>query len=215
MRIARRCGDLGYARAMAPVLAEALRFVRRNRVHFLLFVPGAFAYTWFHEAMHALAVTAQGGTLLEFVITPSAGEWGHVQYTFPAGAPRSELAIALAPYLASLALCGLCCAHAALAGPRKYAIASVLYFWMYLVPLGDVGIACLPYLAGAVSGSDLQHAWGTPSVALKAGLFAAGAASALLAFPLQRRLYPREEALSLGAFSVLGVLAAGVIGIVS
>jgi hypothetical protein len=190
--------------AGARTIRDVLRFLRGHWPHFLLLVPMAVGYTILHEASHAAIAIVQGGEITEFVWLPSAGEWGHVRFRFPAGARYSPTIISLAPYLVSLALCATA-AGLSLARRRwRHWSASTVFVWLWLVPLGDVANAALPYAAGARN--DLRGAFGPPTPWSLIPLAVLGLAAAAAGFWLQRRLYAKR-AIGWPAYLALGLVA--------
>ncbi len=177
-------------------------FLRSHLWHLLVLPPAILAVTALHEAAHAIAVLACGGTVTDISIWPSSGEWGHTSYVMPDGQSDRTL-IALAPYLLWLTIALVTTWVAARKIEWRPAIASVLFVWMFVVPWADIGYAALSHLAGARN--DFWSAFGNPSAVH------AGAALAFLAlavswgYPLQQRLY-RDRALSKRSYGV-GVAA--------
>jgi hypothetical protein len=193
------------------VAQEIFCFVRMHWIHILIAPVMALLVTVIHESAHSSAVIAQGGTVTMFSWLPAAGHWGFMNYEFPEGRDYSAFAISIAPYcvwlvVAATTFCtGLAC--------RKlpFWLASSLFVWGYVVPLGDIANTALPYLAGFEN--DFRHAFGRPN-ALMAGMISVLALVTCLAgYPLQRRLYG-EQRLSLASYMVLvGFCAAGIAGV--
>ncbi len=175
-------------------------------LHFLLLgIFGVVGITTLHELAHAGAVWLQGGELLEFVVMGDEASWGHVRYQFAPGAVYSARLISLAPAVTALGalMLGL---GAALLGPRRDgAVARAVWFWLCMMPAGELGFMGLGYF-GVGARCDLFYAFGPITWPLRlAGLAMACAVVALL-FGLQRRLFD-DLALGQGAFALLGALA--------
>lgn len=182
---------------------DILAFIRRHWPHLLLFIPGAIAVTILHEAAHAGAVLLQGGTVLQFVWLPGAGNWGYISYVFPDGTPHSTFLISIAPYL----LWGSFATLASVLSVRKqkvgYGWASLIFFWLYVVPLGDIANTAFPYLAGKQN--DFLSAFGHPSPA-EAVIIGLSCAVAIFAgYHVQRGLY-REDSLSVPSYVTLSTV---------
>jgi len=158
--------------------------------------------TLVHEAAHAGAVLIQGGQVLEFAWLPTSEEWGHIYYEFSPSSHYSSSFIGLAPYLLWLALVGLACLLSLRRRAYSFGAASSIFFWLYVVPLGDIGNTAFPYLRGSYNDFTypflLYHSL-IPGVAVASVLLAV-----VLGFGVQRRLYG-ESALSLGAYLVLAI----------
>ena len=186
------------------VARELIDFARSHWLHGVLMVPAALLYTALHEALHALAVVAQGGRVVEFAWLPSAGEWGHVTCSFPPGSSPSDWTIALAPLLLPAALLSLGIAVALLGPPARAGLRRATLFWLFLLPAGDLVYTLLPYLLG--SHNDLFAAFGPPMPSCWAASAAFGVALTALVHGAQRRLLG-ERAMSLATVLVLGCLA--------
>lgn len=187
------------------MLQETLRFVRRHWPHLLLAVPGAIAVTIVHESAHAIAVLLQGGRLTRFVWLPSAGRWGFVSYEFPIGVPYSRLAILLAPYGLWLLLALGTAAAAFYGSVTSFRKASLLYFWLFFVPLADIANTAFPYLAGTTN--DFRFIFGEPSVLLVGGLIGLATALAVVAgYIVQRRLYLEDSLSAPSYFALSGIV---------
>jgi hypothetical protein len=196
---------------MRSALQEAATFLRHHVWHIFLLPPAIVVVTTVHEAAHAAVVLAYGGTVIEFSVLPGNGEWGHVQYKLPADQPGSHL-IALAPYFTWVVVALLPTAIALFRQQCTFWAASMLFVWLFVVPITDIGNAVLPYLAGA--DNDLSSVFNGP------GMIHAVAALAVLAFVVpwgflvQRRLYG-DKSVSFSAYGVLVVVTlCGLTGLV-
>ena len=191
-----------------PLRTELAAFCKSHWPHLVLLVPAAVLVTVIHEAAHAGAVIAQGGTVTEFIYLPTGNNWGQIQYTFPSGMQYSSVAISLAPY----ALWAGLAATAALLSARRRAYAfwaaSAILVWMFLAPLADIANAVAGYLPG--KDNDLFHALGPPTPGIWAIWAALAGGAAIAGFFVQTRLY-RTRALSARAYVVLCALLAGIV----
>ncbi len=162
---------------------EVIDFFRGHWVH-LLIAPG-MALTWvtfLHEAAHSAAAWGQGGTITEFSILPGGGNYGHMAYSFPAGALYSPTLISLAPYLMWGTMAAFVAGLALLR--RKMGVgplASTLFVWGFAVPLLDIGNAAMGHLAGH---GDLARALGPPDLLWGAGWTIIALASFLAGYPV-------------------------------
>jgi hypothetical protein len=183
---------------------ETLDFFRRHWPHLPLLLPGALLVTILHESAHAVAVLIQGGTLSRFVWLPEAGRWGYVSYEFPAGVPYSEFLISIAPYLLWLLL-AIFTFLVSLSG-QKFAHwkASVLYFWLFVIPLADIANTAFPYLAGR--DNDFRSAFGQPSLFIGLSIVLVGVLTVIGGYCVQSRLY-REDRLSPSSYLALSTIA--------
>ncbi len=191
---------------LRAALRQALRFLLGHWLHLLLLAGlGVVGITTLHELAHALAVWAQGGILEEFVVLGDEEAWGHVRYSFPQGVSHSSRLISLAPAIAAVGalMLGLL---VALLGPRRDGhIARAAYFWLALMPAGELGFMGMGYFTVGAR-CDLFYALGPISWPLRlAGLGLACCLVALL-YTLQRRLFD-DLALGQGAFATLGGIA--------
>lgn len=182
------------------MLYETLNFIRRHWPHLLLVVPGAVGVTILHESAHAIAVLLQGGTLYRFVWVPSAGKWGYISYAFPDGVPYSTLSILLAPYCLWLLLAAMTSVAAFCLQKVGHWKASLLYFWLFVVPLADIAYAAFPYLAGKYN--DFRSAFGPPSVFVGLIICLLCALAVVCGYYVQRRLY-RDDRLSASSYLAL------------
>jgi hypothetical protein len=86
---------------------------------------------------------------------------------------------------------------------------STIFIWMFVVPLGDIANAALPYLLG--SENDFTDAFGYPTSLEWALIVLFGIASAAFGMIMQRRLY-RERALSLTGYTLMAIAGLALIG---
>ncbi|WP_395742075.1 hypothetical protein [Prosthecobacter sp.] len=184
------------------MIREIWTFIRRHWLHALLVPPGALLVTLVHESAHAAAVLLQGGTLHEFVWLPTGELWGYVNYDPPALRPFSEFLVAIAPYLLWLFLAAMTSALSLRRRPYSFAVASTLYFWLFVTPLADVANAAFPYLVGG--SNDFLHAFGPPSLAVCVAFIILSVLALVIGYPVQRRLY-RSQALRLRSYLVLSL----------
>ncbi|MFW5857433.1 MAG: hypothetical protein ACOCX4_06110 [Planctomycetota bacterium] len=179
---------------------DAAGYLRRHWVHLVLMAPGVVGYTALHEAAHALAVVGQGGTVTEFVIWPTPARWGHVRWTFPAGAEPSRFLISIAPYLLVVAFVLLAGVLAAVRRTWPQWAAGAIFLYLVVAPQADVANAALPWLLGREN--DFRSAFGPPT-ALGAVLVGVTVLIGLgINWGLQRRLYG-EHALGPGGYLLL------------
>jgi hypothetical protein len=185
------------------MLRETLTFIRRHCPHLLLIVPGAVVVTILHESAHAAAVLLQGGTLSQFVWLPVPGKWGYISFDFPEGVSYSAFFISIAPYLLWLLLAILASALSVRRRKIAYWKASLLYFWLFVVPLADIANTAFPYLAG--NDNDFRSAFGQPSefMGLMIGLFCT--LTIVGGYYVQRELY-REDGLSVSSYLALSAV---------
>ncbi len=196
-----------------PAHRQALRFLLGHWLHFILLgIFGVVGITSLHELAHAVAVWLQGGEVLEFVVLGDEEAWGHVRYQFPEGVAYSSRLISLAPAIAALAALTLGWLLA-LVGPRKDGhIARAVFFWLCLMPVGELGFMGLGYFTVGAR-CDLLYAFGPISWPLRMAGLALGCVVVALLYALQRRLFD-ELRLDQGAFALLGVMAvAGLCGV--
>lgn len=189
---------------MNPVLDDTRRFLRRHRGCALLIIPAAIAVTVVHETAHAVAVVAQGGTVVRFDWLPGEGRWGQVVYAFPENVAHSATAIALAPYALWFALAAVGAAVAFRRPELTFGRAVAVYFGLYVAPLGDVANTGFAYLMGR--DNDFRAAFGAPTPVAGLAIAALGAAAFALGHPVQRRLY-RDASAGLAAYLLLGTTA--------
>ncbi|MFT4548188.1 MAG: hypothetical protein ACI8XO_004181 [Verrucomicrobiales bacterium] len=199
-----------YLACWCGVISEVLQFLKRIWWHFLLLLPGCILVTVLHEAAHALVVILQGGEIVEFVVLPDGAHWGFVRYVFPDGQEYSELAVALAPYFMWIGFAACASVLGWLPIRWKFWSASMIFLWLFVVPLGDLGNAAFPWV---FVGADNDF---------RAGLGEAGASAALgivlllggafyWGYILQRRLF-REAALGWAGFgSLFGLVVVGLV----
>lgn len=184
------------------MLHEIWTFIRRHWLHVLLALPGALLVTLLHEGAHAVAVWVQGGTIHEFVWLPTKERWGHVSYDPPAQSSFSAFFVSIAPYLLWLVLAAVAAGLSQRRRPYALAVASSVYFWLFVVPLADVANAAFPYLAG--SSTDFLHAFGPPSLPIIVAFVLLSMLALIAGYPVQRCLY-RTQALRLRSYLVLSL----------
>ncbi len=189
-----------------PVHRQAQRFLLGHWLHILLLgIFGAVGITSLHELAHAAAVWLQGGELLEFVVLGDEEAWGHVRYSFPEGVGYSDRLISAAPALAALGALMLGVAGAMVRPERDGQLARALFFWLCLMPAGELGFMGLGYFTVGAR-CDLYYALGPISWPVRLAGLALGCSLVALLYALQRRLFD-ELALGQGAFALLGVTA--------
>ena len=174
-----------------------------------LIIPGSVVITLIHESAHALMVVSQGGSVSEFQWLPSSEGWGHIRFTFPRATTYSSVVISLAPHILSVLLV---LGTALLAWRRpglKDRAATFIYFWLFFVPLADVGFALLVWTVGG--DNDVAKAFGPPGAWSVVSVVAYALAAYLLGYAVQARLYDR---LKLGwlPYSVLVMTALVLMG---
>lgn len=181
--------------------SDIWRFLKSHWPHIVLAIPGAIVVTAFHETAHCVAVWLQGGTVTSFVCLPSRGKWGEMRYEFAASVPHSGELIAIAPYIASLALCLVAMVLAARGRRWSFSVASAIFVWLFIVPVADIANASIPYLFRNAA-NDLRQAFG--EVNLTPWVLAVTMTMALVAvgYWIQSRLY-RERAVRLPAYGIL------------
>jgi len=182
---------------------EVMRFVKAHLVHVVLLPVMAIAVTLVHESAHSLAAIAQGGTVTDFVVLPSDGHWGFMRYAFPTGHAHSAFAISIAPYVLWLVIAMITCTLGLRTKPFSPTLRSWLFVWGYVVPLGDIANAAVPYLGGAEN--DFRSALGAPTSMSVVFVTLAFFTAVAVGFPLQQKLY-RESRLGAGAYAALIVL---------
>jgi hypothetical protein len=74
---------------------------------------------------------------------------------------------------------------------------------MFVVPLGDIAMAAIPYLSGEVN--DFIHAFGSPTRVASMLIVLFGIASVVLGMLIQQRLY-RERALSALGYTLMALV---------
>jgi hypothetical protein len=173
---------------------ELGRFFRGHWPQFLLAIPGTVLWTILHEATHALAIRLQGGQVTKFVWIPSPGRLGYVEYNF-SDHPFSRFGIAIAPYAFWLILMLMAGVLSLRARPYPLWIASTIFIWLFVVPLGDIAWAARPYLFEAGTMNDLTDAFGPPTRVVSMLIMLFGIASVVFGMIVQQHLY-RERALS-------------------
>ena len=190
---------------------ELGRFFTGHWLHFLLAIPGALLWTILHEAAHAMAIMLQGGQVTKFVWIPSPGRLGYVEYNFP-DHPFSGFAIAIAPYAVWLILMLLAGALSLRARPYPDWLASTIFIWMFVAPLGDIAWAARPYLFESSNTNDLTHAFGPPTRVISLLIVLFGIASVVFGMIVQQRLYG-ERALSAISYTLMALVGLVLLGI--
>lgn len=187
-------------------------FARATWPHAVLAPVLGVLVTTVHESAHAIAVLVQGGTIERFQVLPARGRFGGVDYTFPSGASRSELAIQLAPYAlhvvvaSSVGLVSLRQRARRTDSPAPSWLGVAAFLWGYAAPLGDVGLAAFQWARGGTN--DFSRALGdAPALALWAVVGGAVVSSAA-GLPVQRALLG-PAALGWLPYAVLASLAWG------
>jgi hypothetical protein len=97
--------------------------------------------TFLHELAHAAVALALGGTVTEFSFLPSQGHLGHIQWKpAPGTSSSADLLVSLAPYV----MWSICAAATGVvaslsrAGRPHWLLASTIFIWGYVVPVGDI-----------------------------------------------------------------------------
>jgi hypothetical protein len=188
---------------------ELWGFFKWHWPHFLLAAPGALLCTILHEGAPALAVILQGGQVTKFVWLPSVERWGYIQYEFPHQDYFSTFAITVAPYCMWLLLMLMAGVLSLKTKPHLPWASSTIFIWMFVVPLGDIANAALPYLLGSLN--DFTDAFGYPTSLEWALIVLFAIASAVFGMILQQRLY-RERALSLTGYTLMAMAGLALIG---
>lgn len=190
---------------------QALIFLKRHWPHAILIIPGTLIVTMIHESAHAAAVLLQGGTVTQFVCLPTHGKWGYVSYEFPAHTSYSPFLISIAPYLLWLLL-AFATAVIAFRRPKvSYWSASLLYVWVFVIPVADIANTAFPYLAGKEN--DFLYAFGQPTILIGLMITSLAIVATIAGYYVQRRLY-REDSLGIFPYVALsGVVSGGLAAI--
>jgi len=170
----------------------------------LLAIPGAVLWTVLYEAAHALAIMLQGSQVTKFVWISSPARLGYVEYNSP-DHPFSRFAIVIASYAFWLILMLIAGALSLRARPYPKWVASTIFIWMFVVPLGHIGWAARPYLFEAVNANDLTDALGPPTRMVSMLIVLFGIASVVFGRIVQQHLY-RERALSAISYTLMAVV---------
>lgn len=188
-----------------PFLRALVPFAPQIALAPALFFLGV---TFLHEAAHAVVAIALGGRVIEFAFLPGPHNLGHVRWEPPPHAPAWLGAlVSIAPYVMWSTLAAATAVFAWLRGPVNRWLAAALFFWCYVVPLGDI--------AWNLYGGRGDLAVGGLDGLILQAVGSAGLLSAfLVGHGVQRRLFG-DRAVTfrgyLAAAAVLGV-ASGVAG---
>ncbi len=178
------------------------RFLARHLWHAPFLIPGAIAVTIAHEFGHALAVWICGGFIVDWAWWPRAGEWGHVSYRFPDGVARHDFWIALAPYLLWTSVAFVADAISRCARPESFGRRSVVFIWLFAIPIADIVYAVVPYLLGA--SNDMVHVFGAPGWQACALSLWALLTACVWGFQVHCRLYGKDS-LGPGRYTLLAI----------
>ncbi|MHC4553215.1 MAG: hypothetical protein ACYSUT_10715 [Planctomycetota bacterium] len=194
---------------MKLMFKDIISFFKSHWPHLIVAIPAAVAFTAIHELAHCVAVWVQGGHVTSFVWLPSGTKWGYMRYSFPIGTEYSSTAISLSPYVFWFSFCLL----AGILSLRRTAwpfwIASIIYVWLFIVPLADIANTAAPYLLKNTN-NDLQHAFGAARSSYALITVVVGIAVAIFGFLLNKRLY-RDRSIGFPAYCVLATIATLVI----
>ena len=187
---------------------ELWRFSKGHWPHFLLAIPGLVLWTVLHEAAHALAVVLQGGQVTKFVWLPTRERWGYVEYNF-SDPHFSSFAVTIAPYGFWLLLVLMAGVLSRTSKPYPHWIASTIFIWMFVVPLGDIAMPALGYFFGSTN--DFTSAFGSPTRVSSMLIVLFGIMSVAYGMVIQQRLY-RERALSAISYTLMALVGLTVLG---
>jgi hypothetical protein len=187
---------------------ELWRFSKGHWPHFLLAIPGLVLWTVLHESAHALAVVLQGGQVTKFVWLPTRERWGYVEYNF-SDPHFSEFAIAIAPYGFWLLLALMAGVLSRKNKPYPHWVASTIFIWMFVAPLGDIAMPALAYFFG--SRNDFTSAFGAPTRVSSMIIVLFGIMSVVYGMVVQQRLY-RERALSAVGYTLMVLVGLAMLG---
>jgi len=157
------CRKVGPLRAGIDCLTECVSFSKQFWLHLLFLIPGALVVTFLHEFFHGAAVVLQGGRVTEFVFLPTKHVWGYILYRFPPGYPFSQFIISMAPYCVSFFVCFFSFKYSQYVVFRKPWKRTAFYFWLYIIPAGDIVYAAWPYLLFS-NRNDFYQAFGPVSI---------------------------------------------------
>ncbi len=191
------------------MLKDIIFFFKSHWPHLIVAIPAAVAFTALHELAHCVAVWVQGGHVTNFVWLPTGTQWGYMQYSFPIGTEYSSTAISLSPYIFWIFFCLLAGILSLRRTNWSFWIASVIYVWLFIVPLADILNTTAPYLLKNAN-NDLQHAFGAVRSSYALIAVIVGIAIAIYGFLLNKRLY-RDRSIGFSAYCVLTVVATLVI----
>jgi len=119
-----------------PLLEALVPFAPQIALAPALFFLGV---TFLHEAAHAVVAIALGGRVIEFAFLPGPHNLGHVRWEPPPHAPPWLGAlVSIAPYVMWSTLAGATALFAWRRRPVNRWLAGALFFWCYVVPLGDI-----------------------------------------------------------------------------
>ncbi|MDA3800424.1 MAG: hypothetical protein PF692_15290 [Kiritimatiellae bacterium] len=195
------------------IIQDILSFFRSHWPHLIIAIPVAITLTIVHELAHCSAVWAQGGNVTDFVWLPSGSEWGHMKYSFPKGVEYSRTAISFAPYAFWIFSCLFAGILSLKKSPWPFWFASIIFVWLFIVPLADIANAAIPYIFWNTK-NDFKQAFGSisPSFVFIATLL--GLTTLIYGFFLNKRLY-RNRSLGFPAYCILATTATLIIFIIT
>ncbi len=180
-----------------------------HRWHILLLpVLGLTLITFLHEAMHAVAVMAQGGEVLSFQFLPSKENYGLVEYRFSHSEYDSFL-ISAAPYYLWSILALIAAIISIICKNIKFALSSTLFVWFFSIPIGDIFVTALPYSLYSEQ-NDFLEAFGPPSSIHHLVIWTSLVAVLFISFVVHKNYY-HSEALPFAPYSFLYALATGLV----
>jgi hypothetical protein len=194
-------------------MLDAWRFARLFSPH-VVAAPIVFftVVTFLHELAHAAMALLLGATVTSLEFLPADGHLGVTRYTRPASwSVVDDALVAGAPYLMWLVVAGVVVAVALLRNQLHWLVATTLFLWGFVVPLGDIAW-------NAFSGGGDLAVPGPLGVVVQLGVAFLLVCAAFAGFFIARRLFgeraPSFKGYLLSAFIVgpaLGV--AGFVGL--
>ena len=174
----------------------------------MLIAPIAFflGVTFLHELAHAAVALVLGGRVVEFAFLPGPENLGHVRWEPPAGAPFwfGDL-VSVAPYVMWSGFAAATLVIALLPNKLHWLLASSIFFWWYVVPLGDIGWNLLS------GGGDLAVG-GIEGLALRGAALVALLIAFALGHPVQRRLFG-DHAVDIPGYLAAAAIVGGASGV--
>jgi hypothetical protein len=144
------------------MVIEILKFFKFNLWNILLLpVLGLTLITALHEAAHCVGALVQGGTILEFKWLPTNGHFGYMRYEYGNNPNFSPFWVSVSPYVmwSTIALIGFALSEFISVKPR---LGSIIFIWLIFIPVGDIGLAILPYQVFHAK-NDIHSAFSDPT----------------------------------------------------
>ena len=165
---------------------------------------GLTLITIIHEAAHGVAVLLQGGKIVSFRWWPTLDSLGKIKFTFIKNSDYSIFLVSMAPYFLWITIAAISAVLSFSLKNPSFKVYSTIFLWLFFMPVGDIGLAALPYVFFS-NDNDFYQAFGPPTVLLSILIIFAAVIAVISGWFVHKNLY-RDDSLSVKTYLCLAIV---------